>query len=43
VLLQKTCESTTEGDTPMTVDPNSIELPAFMTEHLQLGLFLRAD
>jgi hypothetical protein len=35
VILQKTCESTTEGVTTMTVDPNSIDLPAFMAEHLQ--------
>jgi hypothetical protein len=35
VILQKTCESTTEGDTTMTVDPNSIDLPAFLAEHLQ--------
>jgi len=35
VILQKTCESTTEGDTTMTVNPNSIDLPEFMAEHLQ--------
>jgi hypothetical protein len=35
VILQKACESTTEGDITMTVDPNSIDLPAFMAEHLQ--------
>jgi putative transposase len=35
VILQETCESTTEGVTTMTVDPNSIDLPAFMAEHLQ--------
>ena len=35
MILQKTCESTTEGVTTMTVDPNSIDLPAFMAEHLQ--------